>query len=238
MGHGDLGEQHKIIGTVAKIPSFLFHSHSVQSLTSTRTYHGFFLHVNISVLQSFAMMSNMSSSSWPQHACPVCKWMRSVPGLTARSNPRLSLPFQSSNREKKKLAKERGLYVTWGVYVRAMLTTNTYLIINIKTFSEHFLPPGSQSLQSPSSKYYIKSITTVAFNAFHAAFHAAFGAQEGAGINDMYGWVEPCRDYATAPLQMWLLGLLLWRVSTDSTYSLFHFNVVPRLAPPQRSRLS
>lgn len=38
--------------------------------------------------------------------------MRSVPGLTARSNPRLSLPFQSSNREKKKkkkIGKRKGI---------------------------------------------------------------------------------------------------------------------------------
>lgn len=43
----------------------------------------------------------------------------------------------------KKLAEERGLYDSWGVYFRAMLTTNTYLIININTFSEHFLSPVS-----------------------------------------------------------------------------------------------
>lgn len=103
----------------------------------------FFSSKNLPVLQIFAMKSNMSSSGWPQHACPVCKWMRSVPGLTARSNPRLSLPFQSSNREKK-LAKERRLYDSWGVYFRAMLTTNTFSIININTFGEHHLfPVGS-----------------------------------------------------------------------------------------------
>lgn len=129
------------------------------------------------------MKLNMLSSGWPQHACPVCKWMRSVPGLTARSNPRLSLPFQSSNREKK-LAEERGLYDSWGVYFRAMLTTNTYLIININTFSEQFLSPVSyRGLISFISirKYYLKSIKTVAFNAFHAVVRrAAFWTQEGA----------------------------------------------------------
>lgn len=36
-----------------------------------------------------------------------------------------------------------------------------------------------------------------------------------AGINVMYGWAEPCRDYTTASLQTRLLGLLSWPQHLD-----------------------
>lgn len=96
---------------------------STSSLTVAKIlsslYHGY------KTFQSCRFLPwSMSSSSWPQHASSVCKWMRSVPGLTARSNRRLSLPFQSSNREKK-IGRRKGIIWQLRLYFRAMLTTNT-----------------------------------------------------------------------------------------------------------------
>lgn len=58
-------------------------------------------------------------------------WMTSTPGLTARSNPRLSLPVQSSSRGKK-LAVERGLFDGGrGLRRDVAVRTHTSMFINI-----------------------------------------------------------------------------------------------------------
>lgn len=74
------------------------------------------------------MLRLTAADLWMLNMSAQFKWMRNTPGLTARSNPRLSLADQSRNREK--LAEERGLFDSGGgLWSSVAVQTHTYLFI-------------------------------------------------------------------------------------------------------------
>lgn len=122
--------------TTTSFPYFINHSDINITSAARASRHIYNLQCHLLIISTpkhpsradFCIKCNTSSSGWPQHACPECNWTRSVLGLTARSNPRLSLPFQSSNREK--IGKRKGIIWQWWGVLGGRGNNSTYSFMN------------------------------------------------------------------------------------------------------------
>lgn len=72
-----------------------------------------------------SMLCLTADDLWMLNMSAHLKW-EAYPALTPRSNPRLSMPVQSRNRDK--LAEERGLFVECG---GGDCSSSTYLLLNM-----------------------------------------------------------------------------------------------------------